>query len=277
MGITRRIVESVKRGSFRSDIAGRIDTWRHDHRRLADRAEHAGGTRSSARINRYASSLSSATRYLEIGVEHGYTLEAVKLKTRIGVDPHPLFSLKSLPAGLIVRPITSDQYFDELGDEVRFDVAFLDGLHTYQQTYRDLINALHHLDQHGVIIIDDVVPSDEISSMPDLEASIREQVNRSASDFRWHGDVFRIIPLLRDHHPELKFRTVVGGGNEQTVVWRVSEDHESVPVDEATLAAYSHVTYEETFSDGIPAFFMPGSDEQIVREFEEDRTTPPIG
>lgn len=199
--------------------------------RLAPSAERASGTISSERINRLASTGGSASSYLEIGVEHGYTLEAVKIATRVGVDPHPAFSRRSLPAGLTVRSMTSDEYFETLGEDARFDVIFLDGLHTYGQTYRDLINSLRHLDPRGVLIIDDVVPSDALSSMPDLTASIEAQVRRGVTDFMWHGDVFRIVPLLRDHHPELRYWTVVGRGNEQTVLWKVDPHRESVAVD----------------------------------------------
>jgi hypothetical protein len=164
--------------------------------------------------------------------------------------------------------MTSDRYFETLQDSVVFDIVFLDGLHTYQQTYRDLIHALDHLEVHGVVIIDDVVPFDEVSAMPDLKKSISEQVNRGVSEIRWQGDVFRVIPLLRDHHPELKFRTLVGAGNEQTVLWRVGASHQSIAVDEPTLEDYGRVAYEETFAHGVPNYFRPGSDEEVLLEFQ---------
>jgi hypothetical protein len=164
--------------------------------------------------------------------------------------------------------MTSDRYFEVLDANVVFEIVFLDGLHTYQQTYRDLINSLRHLEARGAVIIDDVVPSDEFSAMPDLERSISEQVNRGVSDLLWHGDVFRIIPLLRDHHPELHFRTLVGAGNEQTVLWKTDANHESVAVDEATLQDYGRVTYEETFAHGVPEYFRPGSENEVLVEFQ---------
>jgi hypothetical protein len=219
-------------------------------------------------------SFTSATAYLEIGIEHGYTLEAVKISTKVGVDPHPLFSLKSLPAGVTVHSVESDRFFETLTDDVKFDIIFLDGFHTYQQTYRDLMNSLRHLASRGVIIIDDVVPSDEISAIPELDVSISQQVEHGVTDFRWHGDVFRLIPLLRDHHPELQFRTLIGSGNEQTVLWKADPILESIAVDEATVAAYAKVSYEDTFANGIPEFFGSGSDEdvlQAIKSFRESR------
>jgi hypothetical protein len=268
MGMTRRILGSASRGSLLSDVEGRINSWRLEHRRLAAIADDARATPSADRINRFASSLPSPSSYLEIGVEHGYTLEAVGISSRVGVDPHPMFSRRSLPAGLTVHPVTSDEYFGTLGGDALFDVIFLDGLHTYRQTYRDLINSLHHLVPQGVVIIDDVVPSDELSSMSNLDASIREQVRRGVSDFQWHGDVFRLISLLRDHHPELQFRTVVGTGNEQTVLWKTNPQQTSLAVDEATLEECGHVSYEATFSHGVPEYFRPGSDDEVLGEFQ---------
>ncbi len=268
MNVTRRIFWSVRRGSLRSDVRNHLRSFRQGPRTLVANPELAEGTHSSARINRYVHALASATSYLEIGVEHGYTLEAVQLPRRFAVDPRPGFSLRSLPSGLTVDPTTSDRFFDALDDEVRFDIVFIDGLHTYRQTYRDLINTLLHIGPRSVIIIDDVVPSDEISSMADPEAATRERARRRESDVRWHGDVFRVIPILRDHHPELQYRTVVGGDNEQTVLWKPDATVTSVGVDGKTLGEYRHVAYRETFAKGIPEYFRPGSDEQILEEFE---------
>lgn len=267
MSVARRFIWSVRRGSIRSDVKSHFRSWRQGPRRLAANAELANGTHSSVRVNRYACSVSSATSYLEIGVEYGYTLEAVTLPRRVAVDPRPAFSLDSLPSGLTVFSTTSDMFFETLDEEITFDIIFLDGLHTYQQTYRDLMNSLLHVGRRSVIIIDDVVPSDYISSIPDPVASIKERATHRESDVRWHGDVFRIISVLRDHHPELQFRTIVGAGNEQTVLWKTDANLESVSIDEATLAEYSQVSYAEVFANGVPGYFRRGSDEQILDDF----------
>jgi len=40
---------------------------------------------------------------------------------------------------------TSDEFFSTLRPSKRYDVAFIDGLHTFEQTYRDVINTFAHL------------------------------------------------------------------------------------------------------------------------------------
>ena len=65
----------------------------------------------------------------------------------IGVDPD---------IGGTIR-LTSDKFFDEFNKN-KFDIIFLDGLHTYKQTKKDLINALKVLNKNGVIVLDDFIP-----------------------------------------------------------------------------------------------------------------------
>jgi hypothetical protein len=72
---------------------------------------------------------------------------------------------------------------------------------------------------------------------------------------------------LRDHNAELQFWTVVGRGNGQTVLWKVALRHESIVVDESTLDDFSQQSYKATFANGIPDFFVPRTDYQVLREF----------
>jgi hypothetical protein len=99
---------------------------------------------SSRRINQFAKLLAHPTSYLEVGVEYGYTLEAVAVPNRVAVEPQPRFSLRHVPAGVSVFVTTSDKFFEGLDPGVTFDLVFLDGLHTYRQTYRDLMSSLRH-------------------------------------------------------------------------------------------------------------------------------------
>ena len=50
--------------------------------------------------------------------------------------------------------------------DAQFDVIYLDGLHTVEQTLRDLLNALPHLQPQGVIVIDDVRPPTDLAAHP---------------------------------------------------------------------------------------------------------------
>lgn len=139
--------------------------------------------------------------YLEIGVSYGTTLQAVKARTKTAVDPLPLFDCTRLPSNTIVFQKESDVFFQELPAGKKFDFIFLDGLHEASQLTRDVINALKHLRSDGWILIDDIVPSDSISAIPDIELSYSARgVNRSEG-FPWHGNCFKILPWIY----EMKF------------------------------------------------------------------------
>lgn len=266
MTVPRRILRSIQRGSFKYDLRERLQARRHGPRILLANAGQARGTWSSRRINLFAKLLAWPTSYLEVGVQRGYTFEAVEMPNRIAVDPEPQFSLRELPAGVSVFALTSDEFFGTLDPEVTFDIVFLDGLHTYQQTYRDLINSLRHANPHSVILIDDVVPSDEVSAMPDMEEAKAERVRRGLSGIAWHGDVFRLVLVLRDHHPELRVRTIVGSGNEQAVVWKVVLTANSTAINDSLLNDYKEISYRDVFSDGVPEFFRPGTEEEVIQD-----------
>ena len=131
---------------------------------LATHSDRAEGTWSSRRLNFITNANPSFTRYLEIGIQSGNTLEAVLMPVRVGVDPNPLMNLSILPQGVRVLPVTSDEFFDSYAGP-NFDLVFLDGLHEWFQTYRDILNSLNFLSDGGVILVDDVVPSDAISAV----------------------------------------------------------------------------------------------------------------
>lgn len=156
--------------------------------------------------------------------------------------------------------LTSDDYFRDLAPEVRFDVAFIDGLHTYEQTYTDVCNALRHCPD-GAVLVDDVVPSDEVSAMRDQDESYARRAALGLAGVPWHGDVFRVVLCLNDHHPELDFVTLTDGGNPQLLLWRREQGVATQPVEASTLASYASIDYVEVFGNGLPDSFSPTSEE----------------
>ncbi len=240
-------------------------------RRLARDARLASGTWSSRRINAFASVLPCATSYLEVGVQHGLTLEAVQLPFRWAVDPYPLFRCQELPPGVIVSDVESDDYFSELNMSVKFDMVFLDGLHEWKQTYRDLVHALEHSHAHTLVMIDDVVPSDEFSALPNEGTAIEARRNAGLRGLEWHGDVFKVMLAIRDWHPELRFAVVDNRiDNVQAIVWREAapspkqQNPPALPPDAADV--YDEISYEDVFEDGaIPGWFNPLGEEEAVK------------
>jgi predicted O-methyltransferase YrrM len=267
-----RLIEKVRlsrqRGTFVFDLQRRIGL--DPPRRLTPKARKARGTTSSRRLNSLASLLVDPKSYLEVGVWAGATFQAVEMAQRIAVDPDPKFACTRLPAGVSVHRQTSDEFFERLDSDAKFDLILLDGLHTYEQTYRDLTNSLRHTRPRSFVLVDDVVPSDETSAIPDQMESYAERVRLNSDVRKWHGDVFRLVLVLRDHHPELAFRTIVGeSDNEQAVIWRKLPDAPSPPIDEESLRGYRRYSYRSVFSKGVPDFFRPGTEGEVMQEVRE--------
>ena len=203
--------------------------------------------------------------YLEIGVFEGETFANVEVRRRYGVDPDPLFDPVLLPRGSKFAVMTSDAFFAMIRPSKHFDVAFIDGLHTVEQTYRDLINTFAHL-RGGVVLIDDTVPSDEYSAIPDQQESYRARDAAGLEGRPWHGDVWRVVMLLDRHHPELEWRTIVDGGNPQTLVWRRQRGAEVSATSDSEVILATQPTYADVFAAGVPPYFFATSETDALAE-----------
>jgi hypothetical protein len=221
------------------------------------------GGDSARRINKLLAARPGETRYLEIGVWQGGTLESVCATERWGVEPTPQFDAPTVPAGVTIHVCTSDVFFSTLDADVQFDVVFLDGLHTYAQTYRDLINALR-VCPSGFVLIDDVVPADSDSAHPDRQYA-RRAAKLAGRPPIWHGDVFKaVIAMSRYHSDQLDFCTIVDTGNPQTVVWRKSPGEAVPPRDPSRLAELDDMTFAQVFESGVPDFFNPMAEDPAI-------------
>ncbi|MBT5755508.1 MAG: class I SAM-dependent methyltransferase [Acidimicrobiaceae bacterium] len=247
------------RGGFEYRAALRESAERKERgaeMRLLPLPSESRETWSARRINSLYRGMDCARSYLEVGLFTGMTFQDVQLPIRVGVDPAPRFDLADLPKGVSVHAVTSDEYF-AANPDASFDLVFLDGLHTFRQTYTDLINALRTCPD-GPILIDDTVPCDEVSAIPNQEESYLERSRRGWSGLSWHGDVFKVILCVHDAHPELSIRTIDdGSGNPQSVVWRSDMNVLPQAVGESVLEKYDDVQFSEVFKDGTPPVFSP--------------------
>lgn len=182
------------------------------------------------RLNRLAEELSCRT-YLEIGVFSGDTFLAVNVASRVGVDPEFHFDWNSYHGndGIQLHQCPSDAFFASVDPATTYDLIFVDGLHTFEQTYRDILHALRHSHAGTVIAIDDTIPSDVFSTSRSYDdcVGMRQMVAGSA-DQRWHGDTYKVVPLLTVFNSDLRLITLIDGGNPWTLIWRppvpVAED-----------------------------------------------------
>jgi len=188
-------------------------------------------------------------RYLEVGVSRGVTFHAVQAAAKVAVDPVFRFDVEAAASenpNATYHQLTSDEYFGTVaptGD--RFHVIYLDGLHTFEQTLRDLVNALDRLTPDGTVLIDDVKPSSYSASLPDLAdvKALRAALPREQSP-AWMGDVFRIVGFIETFFQTLSYRTVADNHG-QLIVWR--DGRASVP--ERRVEEVARLPFEQTVLD----------------------------
>lgn len=189
---------------------------------------HASGAKSGVpvRLRRISQAIEVMCRpvdYLEIGVRKGETFFGVPAKSLVGVDPFPDFDTGTLPEGYRFFETDSDSFFAEHSDSLAFDFVFIDGLHQWRQTYRDVLNSLKVLRPGGLLLIDDVLPIDWYSAQSDPGILETARAQGKVSHSCWFGDVYKVLKIIDEKHPELGFVTF-GGRNPRnhgtSFVWR---------------------------------------------------------
>jgi Methyltransferase domain len=254
-------------GNLATALHNRTQKGRGPRRLLARPMPVAKTGHSATRINALLDAGPGPGRYLEIGLARGATFEYVRAGARQGVDPAPRFDANHPPKGASVYVGTSDEFFALCPDEDTYDVVYLDGLHTFRQTYRDLINALR-LCQRGVVLIDDVIPCDAASALPDRSAAteLHGRLGLTRKPTRWHGDVYKVVLCVAKHHPELTYRTIVGSDKDQALVWREVRGVHVQPVGEDVLDAIESIDFITVFGDGLPDSFRPVAEPLALAE-----------
>ncbi len=218
---------------------------------------HKRLTPSRIRIQSYIDIL-NAQSYLEVGVFRGRTFLYLDVPFKIGVDPNFQFNVQDFAhENCLLCEKTSDDFFEKFPElaanlhhayqnkDFKFDVIFLDGLHTYEQTLKDFENTLPYSHEKTLWIIDDTVPSNYFSAM---NSQSRSQELRTCAGLSqepaWHGDVFKAIFAIHDKYPEFSYCTQVNNGNPQTIVWRTQTPTKRKPVF-TTTQAIEHMRYED--------------------------------
>ncbi len=170
-------------------------------------------THSARRLNRIAE-ITGASSYLEVGVAAGETLLGVELTDKTAVEPAFRFDHRSVDDGTRFFEVTSDQFFAHFTNaRTRFDLVFLDGLHTFEQTFRDFCATLACTGPDTVWVIDDVMPSDPYSMLPTPAEAVRRRTEAGGKGGAWHGDVFKVVLAIREFFPNMDLRTIATGGN----------------------------------------------------------------
>lgn len=137
--------------------------------------------------------------YLEVGCRTGRIFAPARGKT-IAVDP--FFRAEANIIGrkpaLHVFQQTSDAFFASgflKALKVKLSFSFLDGMHLCEFLLRDFIATEKASDPKGVIALHDCCPFDHAMTTRDLSAIPKQA---------WTGDVWKLIPILKEHRPDLR-------------------------------------------------------------------------
>jgi Methyltransferase domain len=164
--------------------------------------------------------------YVEIGVHKGVSLDQARRETPciIGVDPNPdilpAIAQKPPAANARMYELTSDEFFvrydltELLGGPV--ELAFIDGLHLFEQVLRDFVNLEKHSDGRTVILLHDCIPFDEVTAS-------RERT----TDF-YCGDVWKAALALQRRRPELEMVTVRTAPTGLCLVWGMDSSNQGL-------------------------------------------------
>ena len=140
--------------------------------------------------------------YVEIGIRHGASLSVSDAARNIAVDPR--FSEEDMQydvENVEFYKSTSDEFFarpdvaEIAGGEI--DLGYIDGLHLFEYALRDFIGLSRLSGERTVIIFDDILPRNAT------------EADRQPTGGAWTGDVWKIVPTLRRHLPDLFERSII--------------------------------------------------------------------
>ena len=126
-------------------------------------------------------------KYLEIGVRDpidNYDLIVADIK--YGVDPGVEYE-----GNPVDFKMTSDAFFEGLGNnsilspEIRFDVIFVDGLHSAEQVNRDIFNSMNYISDDGFVVVHDCNPPTE------WHARENYRFSHTPAGYDWSGTTWK--------------------------------------------------------------------------------------
>ncbi len=127
--------------------------------------------------------------YLEVGTQDPTSnFDLINAECKVSIDP--------FPRGEVTFVGTSDEYFESITDDIKYDIVFIDGLHHNDQVLKDIENSLSHLSENGTIVCHDCLPTTELMQARDDHGG------------EWTGDVWKAIAELRIERIDLDIKVV---------------------------------------------------------------------
>ena len=104
-------------------------------------------------------------RYLEVGLKHGENFVSIRCEKKVGVDIRPEMTLaQTLTGEDAIFYMSSTAYFAQYTGLVKsFDLIFVDGGHTYEQSKEDIFSALTMIQPNGIVAVHDATTQIDIN------------------------------------------------------------------------------------------------------------------
>lgn len=130
------------------------------------------------------------SKYLEIGLFHPtYCFDHIKCSTKHSVDPG-----YENPWNMATYKFESDKFFEllesnelDLEADYKWDIIFIDGLHTCEQVEKDIINSMRHLSENGTIVLHDCNPPTE------YHTRAAQADHHTVARNEWTGTVWKAV------------------------------------------------------------------------------------
>jgi hypothetical protein len=103
------------------------------------------------------------------------------------------------------------------GPSEPFDLVFIAGPATFEESYRLLCGSLLVTHARSLILIDQTHPTGPYSTVRDADRARRLP---AADVVRWQGEAYKVLAAIHDLHPGLDYATVDSLDGSQTLVWR---------------------------------------------------------
>ncbi len=175
--------------------------------------------------------------YLEIGVSHGLSLSLAMPPTiALGIDPCPKVDPQWQTPTQVLR-MTSSDFFSrhslaEFFHGNCFSLALVDGLHQFEQAIDDIFNLEVYAQPDSVIAVHDTIPLDEKTAA----RTRRTQFHT--------GDVWKVVPFLKQFRPDLEMVTVRTGPSGMTLIRRFSPSPRKQQADAHALARFQDLPWQ---------------------------------